>query len=323
MSRPKTQLVINVEYFAFRVLYAIAGIMPRKILYPFMRFLFRIFYYLDAKHRNRAIRHILHSGIVPDRKAAVALAKRNFAHFGNVVGDILVADRYMTEANVDEHAKIVSDDPDLLADVTRRDADGKFSQCIVATAHFGNWEVAGNLYVWMGKRPVISVMRPLDNPKIGHFLYSVRESDKHQMCPKDGALKRLLKAVKEGRSLCLVVDQHAHEHEAIQVTCFGKPVWIHASLAKLHLRTRLPVFIGACRRMDDKNHYVFEPIAKIDYTPTDNPKKDAYIVTQLYMDAIEKMVRSAPEQWLWPHRFFMDLRREDWLKEQERAHEKS
>ena len=36
-----------------------------------------------------------------------------------------------------------------------RDAEGKNPQCIVATAHYGNWEVAGNFYVWISVLKVL------------------------------------------------------------------------------------------------------------------------------------------------------------------------
>ncbi len=321
-KRPKSKILINLEYFAFRILHTIAIALPRVIFYPLMRSIFRLLYYVDAKHRNRAIRHILYSGIVSTREEAVALAKRNFAHFGNIVGDILVSNRYLKEEEVNNHAYIGGEIPELIADATRRDENGQFAQCIVATAHFGNWEVAGNLYVWLAKRPVISVMRPLDNPKIGHFLYGVRESDKHEMCPKDGALRRLLRAVKEGRSLCLVLDQHAHREEAIEATCFGRRVWMHASLAKLHLKTGLPIYVGVCRRLDDHNRYVFEALTKIVREPTDDRQADEKYVAQAYMDALEKVVRQAPEQWLWPHRYFVDLRLEDDRAKREKEKQK-
>lgn len=309
-KKSKNKLVIWLEYASFRMLLMMIWIIPERILYPMCRGLFRIGYYIDARHRNRAIRNLLYSGIAKDRAEAVRIAKANFSHFANIICDIGTSRRHIRKENIEQLIS-VSGDPELLKFVMQRDDEGRTPQIIVATAHFGNWEVAGNMYVWLFNRNLLSVMRPLDNPLIGNYIYNTRQSNEHRICSKEGALKQLLMAARNGESICLVVDQHAMRSEAVEVTLFGKPVFAHASLAKLHLRTGLPIMVGAARRLDDKHHYSFDGIARIQHTPTNDHEADVKAVTQAYMDALEKMIMLDPTQWLWPHRRFIELRRED------------
>lgn len=309
-KKAKGKWTIYAEYSMFRTLLFLMAVMPECLLYPLVRGILRLAYYVDSRHRNRAIRHLLHAGIAKDRAEAVRIAKANFAHIANVLCDIGTSERHIKQEKIDDLIHM-DGDPELVNYIMTEDEAGRTRQIIIATAHFGNWEVAGNLYVWMCRRKLMSVMRPLDNPLIGEYIYSARQSANHRICSKAGALKQLLLAARQGESICLVVDQHAGPGEGVEVNFFGKLVSAHASLAKIHLRTGIPIIVGACRRLDNKHHYSFDAIARIEHKPTDNPEEDVRIISQQYMDALEKMVRRDPSQWLWSHRRFLDLRRAD------------
>lgn len=316
MTSKKSRMMTWIEYATFRLLLFGMAVIPESLLYPLMRSIFQGVFWVDSRHRERAIRHLLHAGIVETRSEAVTLARAHFAHLANVLCDVGTSYRHITPDKINDLIRIVGE-PDLVAKLTARDSEGRYPQVIIATAHFGNWEVAGNMYAWLSGRPLLSVMRPLDNPMIGDYIYSQRQSAEHTIVSKAGALKRLLQAAKQGKSICMVVDQHAGKGEGVEATLFGKPVSMHSSLAKIHLRTGLPILVGACRRLDNRHHYVFDGVALIEYLETGDSEADIKAVSQLYMDALEKMIRIDPAQWLWPHRRFLDLRRLDWAEKRQ------
>ena len=71
---------------------------------------------------------------------------------------------------------------------------------IIASAHFGNWEIAG-LASSVLVRPIVSVMRPLDNPFVGRRLKRKRMMFNQELCNKKNALKTLLRALKKVKLL--------------------------------------------------------------------------------------------------------------------------
>src|SRR4030095_14782517 len=77
---------------------------------------------------------------------------------------------------------------------------------ILATAHVGNWEVMGALCGELGV-PFTTVYRPLDNSLLDRWGREPRYAGGQTMIPKHGALRPLLKALRAGRLIVLLVDQ--------------------------------------------------------------------------------------------------------------------
>lgn len=56
------------------------------------------------------------------------------------------------------------------------------------------------------------------------------------------------------------------------------------------------------RRVGDRFEFEVELGKLIEYTPTGDKTKDLQVIAQMYTSALEKMIRKAPEQWMWAHR---------------------
>lgn len=176
------------------------------------------------------------------------------------------------------------------------------------SAHYGNWEFSG-LYGSITFRPILSVMRPFDNPKLNDFVTAKRNRYKQRMCDKRGALKQLLGALRSCGAVAMLSDQHAGHLEGVVTTFFGHPACTHASPASLHLKTGAPLVLGVCRRIDDTPR--FEIILRGPYTiePSGDKAADIQKLTQMFTTDIEKLISECPEQWLWPHRRWLDINR--------------
>ena len=303
--RHKTAFEITLEYLPALIFVSAVRALPLRLAYAFSSFFAHLSFYIDRRHRERTIQHLLHAGIVADRAAAVRLAKRNFHELSKVGVEVFKMHQLLTPATVREHIRLAGSQKAIELFFT----GARTSPAIVVTAHFGNWELGGIGYALLSDRSMLTVMRPFDNPKIGRLVYAQREGYKHRLCPKEGALKSLLGALRQGESVALIADQHALPEEGVVTSFFGHPASTHASPARLHLKTGVPILVAVSHRLDDRFHFEFVCADPIIVEPTDDKEGDVQRVAQLYTTALEALIRRWPEQWMWAHRRWLDLNR--------------
>lgn len=171
---------------------------------------------------------------------------------------------------------------------------------ILATAHMGNWEVMGAMCRELGV-PFTTVYRPLDNPLLDRWIRETRASVGQSMVPKEGALRPLLKALRGGGMVVLLVDQDARSH-GVFAPFFGAPASTIPTPAELALRTGATILTGGSVRTGPGFRYdaQFDPPVEVKDTG-DHPADLVRITTEINA-RIENLVRRAPEQWLWSHR---------------------
>jgi KDO2-lipid IV(A) lauroyltransferase len=306
MRSKKKTFLINFEFFFFRLAMNVVKILPLWFCFKIATLGGRLFFIFDKRHRNRTIQHLLHAGVVKTKAEAVALTSRNFIHFAKVGLEIFKCRQLMTRKNI---ANILTISGSEQSKNLFFSQTGKSESAIVICAHFGNWEAAGQGITITSGIPLLSVMRPFDNPKIGDYINSRREGHAHEVVAKKGAIRPLLVAIKKGYSIAIMADQHAGESEGVVVDFFGHPASTHSSPALLHLKTGVPILVLMPRRVSDDFKFEFILSDPIMHKPTEDKEKDIREITQKFTSEIEKSVRMYPEQWLWAHRRWLDINR--------------
>jgi KDO2-lipid IV(A) lauroyltransferase len=306
MRSKKSTFLISFEYFFFRLAMNVVKILPLWLCFKIAELGGRLFFIFDLRHRNRTVQHLLHAGVVKTAVDAVALARRNFIHFAKVGLEIFKCRDLMLKKNI---AKILAISGSELSRNLFFSATGKSEQAIIICAHFGNWEAAGQGITISSGVPLLSVMRPFDNPKIGDYINSRRKGHAHEVVAKKGAIRPLMAALKRGCSIAIMADQNACETEGVVVDFFGHPASTHSSPALLHLKTGVPILVLMPRRVSDDFNFEFILSDPIIHKPTEDKKKDIREITQKFTSEIEKTIRLYPEQWLWAHRRWLDINR--------------
>lgn len=171
---------------------------------------------------------------------------------------------------------------------------------VLATAHMGNWEVMGALCRHLGV-PFTTVYRPLDNPLLDRWVHGTRAQAGQTMVRKEGALRPMLKALRGGGMVVLLVDQDARGH-GVFAPFFGAPASTIPTPAELALRTGATILTGASVRVGPGFRYqaAFEPPVPV--AATGDHDADLVRVMSEVNARLESIVRRAPEQWLWTHR---------------------
>ena len=167
---------------------------------------------------------------------------------------------------------------------------------ILISAHFMTLELCGRLMC--DHVALAGMYRPHEQPamewavKRGRLRYASAMFTREELRP---ALRHL----KQGGTLWFAPDQDTRRGESVFVPFFGQPAWSLTSthqLARLSGAAVLPFFH---RRREDGGYDL-----EIQPALTDFPSGDASVDTARVMQAIEAMIRRAPEQYLWLHQRF-------------------
>jgi Kdo2-lipid IVA lauroyltransferase/acyltransferase len=172
------------------------------------------------------------------------------------------------------------------------------------TAHMGNWELLGQSVSLRGY-PLASVAMPLANPAVDELFQRVRTDYGQQIIPRQGAVRHLLRSLRTGHKIALLLDQNTLPSEGGQfVEFFGVPVPVSAAGSVLGLKTGAVFFFGFCLPQPDGRYHMVSTGA---FTPDPVPagSDEAAVVaalTQRTAAMIEKAVRAYPGQWLWTYK---------------------
>lgn len=302
----KNFICLYLEFVTFMTLRYFVRVLSMKNAVHMAHVLAKVIFLFDRKHRNRTISHLLHAGVAQDRTKAIELARNVYRNFTTLAVEILKFDQMFDAEKVKEIVVIRASEEDL-GHILKDGVNNE--NLILVTAHYGNWELAATSYALQSGRLIDSVMRPFNNPLIGKVILDARQNDLHATFGKQGAIKHMLKALNNGHTVAILADQHASSQEGIISHFFGQPARTHFSPALLHLKTGVPIAPVVTHRCDDDFHFEHRFAPLIRYTPSGDKEKDIRAVTQMYTTALEELIKECPEQWLWPHRRWLNINR--------------
>jgi KDO2-lipid IV(A) lauroyltransferase len=175
------------------------------------------------------------------------------------------------------------------------------------TAHIGSWEVAALVTGLKVEAGLSVVNRPLDNPYLELELDRLRKIYGNEVFGKRNILREMLRQLKSGGGVGILIDQRVREDQGIEVPFFGHPAWTHPILARVARKTGAPVVpTFALREAPGRYSLSYgEPLMVEDRTEAE--REDGPL-TARYMAVLEAAIRARPEQWLWYHDRWKQLR---------------
>ena len=176
---------------------------------------------------------------------------------------------------------------------------------IVLTAHIGNWEII-NAGCGARGRPMTSIAMPTKNAFADAELKRLREKTGSEIAPRSGAIRRAIKALRDGRGTFLLVDQNTLPEEGgVFVPFFGQPVPVTKAMGALWARTGAQIMVAWC--LPDENG-VYTIYAKPPFPDADEESSNEEIVARVIRE-LEDVIREKPNYWLWSYkrwRFFRE-----------------
>lgn len=253
------------------------------------------FYIGDGGHRRLAVRQL--RAAFPTRSAAEcrAIARATFAHFGRLV----VASLRFGQLSEDQiRARIEFEGQDRMEKAL---ALGRGA--ILVTGHFGFWEIQG-LGHPLALPPMSVLARPLDNPHLHTLLERTRTATGNRVIYRQGALRRVLRALQANEIVGFLIDQHIQPADAVVVDFFNRPAATTSAVATLALRTGAVLVPGfALPLPGGRYRLVYEHPIELPAADSPDPVRE---LTQRCTDVLEMYVRRHPHLWLWMHRRWRD-----------------
>lgn len=175
------------------------------------------------------------------------------------------------------------------------------------TAHIGSWEVAALVTGLKLEKGLAVVNRPLDNPLLENELDRLRRLYGNHVFGKRNMVREMLMQLKRGGGVGILIDQRVRPDQGVEVSFFGHPAWTHPVLARLAVRTGaavVPTF--ALRERPGAYSLRYDAAVSVDELSEDE-RGDATLTTR-FMKILEDAIRANPDQWLWYHDRWKQLR---------------
>ncbi|MBO6637218.1 MAG: lipid A biosynthesis lauroyl acyltransferase [Roseitalea sp.] len=224
-----------------------------------------------------------------------AIARRMWGNMGRQVAEYVVLDKlfdFDPETDADSRIEVRGKDIFL-----RIHAAGK--PVIFFTGHTGNFELLPICAATFDLE-VTALFRPPNNPYVAKRVLAARTTTMGQLVPsKTGAAAGLARALSDGKSVGVLVDQKFHRGRL--GTFFGRPVRTNPLLPKLVRQFGCDVHPARCVRLPG-NRFRLELEEAIALPRDGEGRIDVDASTQMLNDVVERWVREYPDQWMWMHR---------------------
>jgi Kdo2-lipid IVA lauroyltransferase/acyltransferase len=297
MAKSQSKILINLQYFAVRIIFAVVGIFPLKTSMNFGKRIGRllgallgIFVPKLTKTANRNLEIALPE-LSPKEKAKII--KGCYESLGRQLG--LIA----------HFKKFTSEQVQNLVEIKGRETFERIHASgrgmLMFTGHFGSWEVFNLLPPAFGF-PISVLVRRIDNAKVEGFVDSLRTTFGSKTIDKTKSARAMFRMLENGEMLGIMADLNAQEREGVFVDFFGVKASTTASIARLALKTDAYVVPVFAVWDDAKQKYVVNIEEPIDFVKSDDNEQDALELTQKVTNSVEKYVRAFPEQWMWIHK---------------------
>ena len=166
---------------------------------------------------------------------------------------------------------------------------------VFISGHFNNFELMA-MQIDKAEVDCAAIYRPLNNPYLNKIMEKIRKRDicKKQIKKGRSGTREIIKLLKKGTSISLMVDQRVREGEkALFFKHLATSTTIPAQLIKKYNCDLVPIYIERKNKFDFKM-YVSKPI-KI------NKNKSSGEITLFINKILEKMILKNVDQWIWTH----------------------
>jgi Kdo2-lipid IVA lauroyltransferase/acyltransferase len=249
-------------------------------------------YFLDERHRRIALRNLTVAFPEKRDKARKKIARAAFRQLGTVLAEFPFILR-LHKTNIEKFIWIEGVEHFQKAREKKRGI-------LFLTAHFGNWEWMAASFPLLTGHSISVVFRPIDSPYLGRVVERLRTWTGNEGIPNQKGMSRILRILKKGGAVGILLDQNAAWQEGVFVKYFGEWACTNEGLALLALKTGAAVVPGFnIRQPDGRYKLVLEP--EINLIRTGNKEDDIRANTEIFTGVIERYVHQYPEHWLWLH----------------------
>lgn len=293
-GRSMKKLRYLVEYLLVLPLMWIVDLLSLSAARRLVTVLADLWFRINPLRRGIATGNIIRSGVCADRGEASDIARRSYRQFALMILESLKSKELFALPGAEDRFRVI------LPPGVQRLLDDPKQGVILATGHFGSWEIAAQLISRI--KPVAGVTRSMNNPYVDALMQRRKPRHRFHLVPKydPGDVTRFARLLADGEALALMIDQHASAR-GVAVDFFGRPALTHTAIALLHLVTGAPLCFGYCLRTEEWS-YELRAVGPLRFTPSGNKEADVRLVLESLHRELEKVIRETPDQYMWGHR---------------------
>jgi len=281
------------EYGATRSLIAILGLLPPSVAMALGQQIGNLAFVLAGNLRKTGQRNLELAFPEKDEKERTEILRGCFRNLGRALGVF----SQMSTKSAETLRKLLR--PQGLEHIELAKSDGK--GLILYTAHLGAWELTSFGLSLLGY-PFSFLVRRVDNPEVEEFIDRTRMRFGNQTMDKVSAARSMVKVLRSGEVLGLLLDLNTLDDEGIFVDFFGVPASTNFVVAKLALRTGSPIIPLFAPWDADSKKFLLKAHPPLLGESTGDEEADIRRLTEKLTLVIENEIRRYPDQWLWIHK---------------------
>ncbi len=171
---------------------------------------------------------------------------------------------------------------------------------IFLSAHYGNWEYAAIAAGIYSKVPINVIVQKQKNKFVNKSITKTRTKFGNNVVPMNNAARQIIHAIRKNEAIAMLVDQSAKFGKDNFIDFFTTPALTYDAPAELALRFRTPIVYGFAFRNQDFTYTI--DLKELDFSDLSYSKENIKILTRRHVEALEKQILKAPEQWVWEHK---------------------
>jgi KDO2-lipid IV(A) lauroyltransferase len=268
-----------------------AARVPQALGYALADALGRLFFALDGRRRSYALRFLRNA--YPD--ASDAELRR--------IGSRATGNLFKVPLDMARLTRLLARGGSVRDVVDFREAEQALAVAkaplLGLTGHLGSWEV-GAVAMAQAFGRAHGIARISRNPLLQRWILANRERGGLVIHPRRGGVRGLARALAAGGVGLQAVDQN-QRLRGVFVPFFGQLASCERAAVSLALRFGYPVVVGAALRVGRGFRFRFVLHGPIHLATTGDRAADLRAGVLRVNQEIERLVRMAPEQYLWIH----------------------
>jgi KDO2-lipid IV(A) lauroyltransferase len=283
----------RLEYAAYRALAAVVPLLPRRVVVFLGRRLGFIYHLFDRRGRVAGRENL--ARFRPD------LDPRRVLREGARLQAVSLLDalwaRRLTPKRARKYFHIKPEDEALLLDL-----QGQGRGIVLATAHFGSWELLNSAAGAMGLPRATVIARPVNNAYVDRHIHQQREATGNRVVHREQAAMACMAALRRGELVCSVIDMAVLPSEGgVYADFYGLPAMTSGVLPYFAHRRNAPLFLIVATPLEKGLRYRLDTTRIMIDGDAD---RDAEVLrataemNRLLQGHIDRM----PEAWIWGYK---------------------
>lgn len=293
LSRRKTRkLRHDLLFFAARLGYKCAQIIPRRLGLILFGSIGRLIYLFPGLDKKRTFEHLrfIYGGRW-NRKQIRDVASGVYCNLGKNLFDSI----YLSQMSTAELDKVVTCDP---IDELRKEYE-KGKGIITVTSHSGCFEMLLHYFPAHGFK-CFAIGRKMFDQRLENLVRQTRAGKDIAYLDRSEGTRKMVRLLGEGRFFGVLIDQDTNV-EGVWADFLGHSAFTPSGPVKLAMKFNIPLFVITTARIEKDRHHIFIS-PKVEMTQTENFETDLQANVTKVNAFICETINRYPSQWVWMHR---------------------